>query len=48
MQVSDVVILPDGRDALVTTRGEAEPEPLAALLELVVSSERPRRARRAS
>jgi hypothetical protein len=32
IEPGDVVVLPDGREALVTARVEAEPGPLAALL----------------
>jgi hypothetical protein len=38
-RTGDVVVLPDGREALVTARVEAEPGPLAALLEVVVDAE---------
>jgi hypothetical protein len=33
----DVVMLPDGREALVTARVEAEARPLAALLEVAIA-----------
>jgi len=36
-----VVVLADGTEVIVTARVEAEPGPLAALLEVAVSSERP-------
>jgi hypothetical protein len=36
LESGDAVVLPDGREALVTARVEAEPGPLAALLEVVV------------
>jgi hypothetical protein len=32
-----VVVLPDGREALVTARVEAEPGPLTALLEVAIA-----------
>lgn len=48
VEPGDVVVLPDGREALVTARLEAEPGPLAGLLEVVVSAERPGRAWRPS
>ena len=35
LEPGDVVVLADGREALVTARVEAEPGPLAALLEVV-------------
>ena len=37
LEPGDVVFLPDGREALVTARVEAEDGPLAALLEVVVA-----------
>jgi hypothetical protein len=37
VEPGDVVVLADGREALVTARVEAEPGPLAALLEVVVA-----------
>jgi hypothetical protein len=37
IEPGDIVFLPDGREALVTARVEAEPGPLAALLEVVVA-----------
>ena len=37
LEPSDVVVLADGREALVTSRVEAEPGPLAALLEVVIA-----------
>ena len=37
LEPGDVVPLADGREALVTARVEAEPGPLAALLEVVVA-----------
>jgi len=39
VEPGDVVVLPDGREALVTARVEAKPGPLAALLEVVVARE---------
>ncbi len=44
LESGDVVVLADGRAALVTSRVEAEPGPLAALLEVVVAAERGERA----
>ena len=38
VEPGDVVVLPDGREALVTARVEAEPGPCAALLEVVVDA----------
>jgi hypothetical protein len=44
VEPGDVVMLEDGREALVTARVETETAaPLAALLEVVVMSERPTR-----
>jgi hypothetical protein len=37
VEPGDVVMLPDGREALVTARVEAEPGPLAALLEVAIA-----------
>jgi hypothetical protein len=37
LEPGDVVVLRDGREALVTARVEAERGPLAALLEVVVA-----------
>jgi hypothetical protein len=37
LEPGDVVVLPDGREALVTARAEVEPGPLAALLEVVIA-----------
>ena len=37
LEPGDVVVLADGREALVTARVEVEPGPLEALLEVVVS-----------
>ena len=37
VEPGDVLTLPDSRDALVTARVEAEPGPLAALLEVAVA-----------
>jgi hypothetical protein len=37
LEPGDIVVLPGGREALVTARVEAEPGPLAALLEVVVA-----------
>ena len=37
MEPGDVVVLADGRGALVTARVEAEPGPLAALLEVAIA-----------
>jgi hypothetical protein len=39
LEPGDVVVLGDGREALVTARVEAEPGPLAALLEVVVAAQ---------
>jgi hypothetical protein len=36
VEPGDVVMLVDGRDALVTARVEAKPGPLAGMLEVVV------------
>ena len=36
--LGDVVVLADGREALVTARVEAEPGPLTALLEVAVAA----------
>ena len=38
VEPGDVVVLPDGREALVTSRVEAEPGPLAALLEVAIAA----------
>ena len=40
VEPGDVLVLPDGREALVTARVEAEPGPLAALLEVVIAPSR--------
>jgi hypothetical protein len=48
LERGDVVLLADGCEALVTARVEAQPGPFEALLEVVVSSKRLRRARRVS
>ncbi len=40
VEPGDVVVLPDGREALVTARVGAEPGPLAALLEVVIAPSR--------
>ena len=40
VEPGDVVVLPDGREALVTARVGAEPVPLAALLEVVIAPSR--------
>jgi hypothetical protein len=40
VEPGDVVMLPDGREALVTARVEAEPGPLAGLLEVVIAPSR--------
>lgn len=37
VEPGDVVVLADGREALVTARVAAEPGPLAALLEVVIA-----------
>jgi hypothetical protein len=37
LEPGDVVVLPDGRDALVTSRVDAKPGPLAALLEVAIA-----------
>jgi hypothetical protein len=37
LEAGDVVVIPDGREALVTARVEAEPGPLAALLEVAIA-----------
>lgn len=36
LEPGDVVVLADGREALLTARVEAEPGPLAALLEVLI------------
>ena len=37
LELGDVVVIPDGREALVTARVEAEPgRPVAALLEVAI------------
>jgi hypothetical protein len=40
VEPGDVVMLSDGREALVTARVEAEPGPLAALLEVRIAPSR--------
>ena len=40
VEPGDVVVLPDGREALVTARVGGEPGPLAALLEVVIAPSR--------
>ena len=40
VEPGDLVTLPDGREALVTARVEAEPGPLAGLLEVVIAPSR--------
>jgi hypothetical protein len=40
VEPGDVVVLPDGREALVTARVEADPRPLAGLLEVVIAPSR--------
>ena len=40
VEPGDVIMLPDGREALVTARVEADPGPLAALLQVVVAPSR--------
>jgi hypothetical protein len=42
VEPGDVLVLPDGREALVTARVEARPGPLEALLEVVLSARQPR------
>ena len=37
VEPGDVVVTPDGREALVTARVEAEPGPLMALLEVAIA-----------
>ena len=37
LQPGDVVVTPDGREALVTSRIETEQSPLAALLEVAIA-----------
>jgi hypothetical protein len=37
VEPSDVVVLADGREAIVTARVEAEPGPLVALLEVAIA-----------
>ena len=37
LEPGDVVVLVDGREALVTARVEAEPGPLTALLEVAIA-----------
>jgi hypothetical protein len=37
IEPGDVIMLPDAREALVTARVEAEPGPLAGLLEVAVA-----------
>lgn len=37
LEPGDVVVLEDGREALITARVETRPGPLAALLEVVVT-----------
>jgi hypothetical protein len=39
LEPGDEIALTDGREALVTARVEAEPGPLAALLQVVVADE---------
>jgi hypothetical protein len=38
LEAGDVVFLPDGRETLVTSRVEAQPGPLAALLEVAIAT----------
>jgi hypothetical protein len=40
VEPGDVVVLPDGREALATSRVEAGPGPLAGLLEVVIAPSR--------
>jgi hypothetical protein len=37
LEPGDVVVLVDGREAIVTARVEAQPGPLAGLLEVIVA-----------
>jgi hypothetical protein len=37
VEPGDVVVIPDGREALVTARVEAEPGPLTARLEVAIA-----------
>ena len=37
LEAGDVVFIPDGRETLVTSRVEAEPGPLSALLEVAIA-----------
>jgi hypothetical protein len=40
LEPGDVVLIPDGREALVSARVDAEPGPLAGLLEVVIAPSR--------
>ena len=40
VEPGDVVVIPDGREALVTARVEAEPGSVAALLEVAIARRR--------